>query len=769
MINANSIKYLAFFLAFNCHANQEQFKFDELVNMTLTELLELEVITPSRVKQRLIDSPANITVITQAMMRQRGYKNLIEVLQDLPGFDFATFEDGGGEYPNHALNRGIGGGPGNPKLLVLVDGIAQNHISFNWSQLLGEEQIYQDLDRIEVIQGPVSAIYGANAFSGIIHFITQRRVKANKLTSTVWLGEDNTRAVSAFAQSKFDNIHINGAFKLYQTDGDMGLGRPDPAGYFHNNVYPQNTTADFDNNRQYHAGSQSPFAGQSLTDGFNTNKDNWSLRANINYFSSLEDLQTTGLVRASAGLFIWNKKEGLGSYVPGFEYQTTNDSFKVHHGAQMFSFDADYRIKADLMSTTNLWYRQNRQLPQTGFQYTYRYPQLIKSYHSLNTLWGVEQQFKWQLDNTDVFQLGLRFVSSEKMDQVVSLGQFQEGHDPVTTSSWSGATSLTDQQLGASERVQVYSPNEQALYATYDGQLSETLSYSAGVRVDHSDDYGSTTNPRVGFIYKVPNELFTHWNLKFLYGEAFREPSVFELTDEFRGNIHLVPEEIKTYEMISQFNWQSENPAAIGLVESMTLNASVFYSDMQNLITLVQSAQSEGGSAYANAAEASVRGFTLALDAQLTSQLSIYTNYQFTQGNQNDHWQAVEHTARNKWNIGLNWLTLDDKLNISLRSNIVGSRKVPVSNGYYTDYAPGYEKTHLTLSWNDWHWGSLRLSPQVVVKNVFDEAYAGVGRQDGRSDASQYDPLNNPNPEGFVPGYHPQPGRTVLLNLRFEF
>jgi outer membrane cobalamin receptor len=76
----------------------------------------------------------------------------------------------------------------------------------------------------------------------------------------------------------------------------------------------------------------------------------------------------------------------------------------------------------------------------------------------------------------------------------------------------------------------------------------------------------------------VPNEVFTHWNLKFLYGEAFGEPSVFELTDEFRGNSHLVPEEIKTYEMISQF----------------------------------------------------------------------------TQGNQNGHWQAVEHTASNKWNIGFN-------------------------------------------------------------------------------------------------------------------
>lgn len=758
-------------LSCNSYGQTDPFLIGDLKQMTLTQLLQLEVITPSRVEQKLIDAPANITVITQSMLRQRGYKNLVEILQDLPGFDFATFEDGGGEYPNHMLNRGIGGNPGSPKLLILLDGIAQNHIGFNWSQLFGEEQLYQDLERIEILQGPASAVYGSNAFSGIIHFITKRKLDSDKshasqTTSTLWLGEDDTRSLSAFHQSKFNNTHFNAAFKIYKTDGDNGLGRYDPAGYFRDNAWPSISTDDFDNNSQFVTNGDNPFAGSTQPDGFNTSKDDWSIRASLNYFSPNLAKQTSGVEQASMGLFVWNKEEGLGSYTPGFEYQTRSDTYKVHHSAQHYFADLDYRINSNVLSSSRLWYREDRQLPRTGFQYSYRFVNLVKSYHSLNTLWGAEQQFKWQLANNDLLLFGARLTSADKMDQVVSLGAFQDGNEPFTSSSWSGATAVDNPQLGIHEQVDVFSTEEQALYATYDGELNRHLSYSAGLRYDHSEDYSSTVNPRLGLIYKVPNTLFEQWNIKLLYGEAFREPSIFELTDEFRGNNDLAPEEIRTTELVSQFSWQNSQP---GMVQSLSLDASFFHSSMHNLITLVQSTGTDSGSRYSNAEQASVRGVSLSFEGQLSHQFSAYINYQFTQGRQQGRWTAVDHTASNKWNLGINWLTWDNRLNVNLRSNISGTRKVPQSNGYYQNDAPGYEKTALTLTINDWTIGSLRLSPQFIVKNLFDEQFAGVGRQDGRSNRAEYDPLTNVNPEGFVPAYHPQPGRTFLFNVKMEF
>ncbi len=769
MVKANRLAYLAVLVACQTQAQSDPFSIETLKQMTLTELLDLEVITPSRVEQKLIDSPANITVIGQLQIRQRGYKNLVEVLQDLPGFDFATYEDGGGEYTNHSLNRGIGGNPGNPKLLVLLDGVVQNHIGFNWSQLFGEEQIFADLERIEILQGPVSAVYGANAFSGIVHFITKRKVQKDQTQLSAWIGQDNTHMLSGYHRQKLAGLHFNAAFKLYQSDGDMGLGRDDPAGYFHNNPWPQITTEDHNAQGEYVTNAPSPHSGQMLPDGFNTSKDDWAIRSSLNYFAdnkAQNDKNLNGLTRASASIFVYNRKEGLGSYVPGYEYQTTLDSYQVHHSAQMFAFDADYRISPTLLSTTSSWWRQNRQLPQTGFQYTYRFTDLVKSYHSMNTSWGLEQQFKWQLADNDLLALGYRYIANDKMDQVVSLGEFQDGHDPVTTSSWSGATSGDNPQLGLSERVQVYKPKEQALYATYDAQLNQQLSLSAGMRVDNSDDYGSTTNPRLGFIYKVPNQSFNRWNLKLLYGEAFREPSIFELTDEFRGNRELKPEEIKTLELVSQMSWQTERPVWF---QSVSLQTSLFYSNLNNLITLVPSSASESGTLYQNADDSKVRGLSLVLDAQASEHFSLYLNYQYTEGKQDGDWTAVANTARHKYNFGFNWLTLDGRLNINLRSNILASRKVPASNGYYDNYAPGYEKANLTLTWQNLQWASMTITPQLIVKNLFDERYAGIGRQDGRSDASQYHPLTNPNPEGFVPAYHPQPGRTVMFNVEMKF
>jgi outer membrane receptor for ferrienterochelin and colicin len=108
-------------------AAEDDLTLESIEEMSLEELFDAEVITPSLRGQRASQAPANIHVITQEQIRQRAYKNLFEVLVDVPGFDFSTFEDGGGEYPSHSIHRGLGGDTGNTKLLIMVDGIVQNH------------------------------------------------------------------------------------------------------------------------------------------------------------------------------------------------------------------------------------------------------------------------------------------------------------------------------------------------------------------------------------------------------------------------------------------------------------------------------------------------------------------------------------------------------------------------------------------------------------------------------------------------------------------
>ena len=72
----------------------------------------------------------------------------------------------------------------------MIDGLVQNHISFNWAQGLTDEQMLIDVERIEVVQGPGSSLYGAQAVSGIVHIITKNNVQGTNVK--VSLGEDNT-------------------------------------------------------------------------------------------------------------------------------------------------------------------------------------------------------------------------------------------------------------------------------------------------------------------------------------------------------------------------------------------------------------------------------------------------------------------------------------------------------------------------------------------------------------------------------------------------
>ncbi len=132
------------------------------------------VVTASRFRQPTSQAPSTVLVVTDKMIRERGYKCLVDVVEDLPGFDIHKHIGGqaGGTY---VIQRGIWG---NNKLLVLKDGIRLN--PENGSNLVyGNQLSLGDLKQIEIMYGPSSAIYGADAYAGIINLIT-KKVKQQK-------------------------------------------------------------------------------------------------------------------------------------------------------------------------------------------------------------------------------------------------------------------------------------------------------------------------------------------------------------------------------------------------------------------------------------------------------------------------------------------------------------------------------------------------------------------------------------------------------------
>jgi len=140
--------------------------FDELLELDLSELMNIKVTTATK-KGQLIDKvPATVRIITANQIKERAYYSLEDVLRDLPGFQFRNIQG----FNSYSFQRGAPSQ--NNLILVLIDGIQINELN-SGGFYGGYQYNLQNVKRIEVVYGPSSALYGTNAISGIINIITK--------------------------------------------------------------------------------------------------------------------------------------------------------------------------------------------------------------------------------------------------------------------------------------------------------------------------------------------------------------------------------------------------------------------------------------------------------------------------------------------------------------------------------------------------------------------------------------------------------------------
>ena len=156
---------LSMLIATGIHLNAQNT--DDLYEMSLEELLNIEVVTASQQAQKIGDAPATVNVITNEQIEKFGWRDLKDVFRATPGIDVSY--DVQGEVRTLVIMRGV---PGNQKLLILQDGQRVNPIT-------GERFVYGHniplhlYKRIEIVYGPASALYGADAYAGVINLITK--------------------------------------------------------------------------------------------------------------------------------------------------------------------------------------------------------------------------------------------------------------------------------------------------------------------------------------------------------------------------------------------------------------------------------------------------------------------------------------------------------------------------------------------------------------------------------------------------------------------
>ncbi|HAA18103.1 MAG TPA: hypothetical protein DCP28_04750, partial [Cytophagales bacterium] len=164
--------------------------------------------------------PAFTIIITQAQLYERGYTHLEELFHDLPGF---AISGGKGRSFSALYQRGYHTEMGTDRTLLLVDGAEDNEL-FTGLAYLSRQYPLTNIRQVEVVYGPMSSLYGANAFGGVINIVTQAGSQG-EVSAGPWRGQAdlgtgtwNTQFADITVSKVWPQLQFSATARLFQSD-----------------------------------------------------------------------------------------------------------------------------------------------------------------------------------------------------------------------------------------------------------------------------------------------------------------------------------------------------------------------------------------------------------------------------------------------------------------------------------------------------------------------------------------------------------------------
>jgi len=200
---------LCVFLMFECKSIQAADIFDFFE----TEASVSSVVTASRIPLSVQQTPATVYVITGEEIETMGAQTLWDALRTVPGVDVMTTRTFYGEVSIRGLNKYL-----NNRILVQVDGRTVLNGLFDTVYWEGIPVTLSEIDRMEIVLGPASALYGANAVNGVINIITKTpdQLKGGQISYRV--GEYHTHLASGVLGNRHKNLTYKMGVGLRQTN-----------------------------------------------------------------------------------------------------------------------------------------------------------------------------------------------------------------------------------------------------------------------------------------------------------------------------------------------------------------------------------------------------------------------------------------------------------------------------------------------------------------------------------------------------------------------
>ena len=261
-------------------------------------------ITASRLKGKVLEAPASMMVISDEDIKKRGYTSIDEIFYDLPGFD-VSFSNGA-QYTS-IYQRGYRT-PFTQRILFMIDGVIDNHL-YMQSADFSRQYPLTNVKRIEILYGPASAVYGPNAFQGVVHIITKTGKEQNKPIDgkvSLQVGKNNTYSIDGSANVRNGDFYASASGRAFRSD-EEDLSR---RGGFSNSYWTGNTDA------------WGPLLFQKGADGRNLG----TYRDPSRDYGAIASVGYKGL---RVGTIFWDRNEGYGVQYTG-EHSQPNSIWKIN-------------------------------------------------------------------------------------------------------------------------------------------------------------------------------------------------------------------------------------------------------------------------------------------------------------------------------------------------------------------------------------------------------------------------------------------------------
>ncbi|MCW8930071.1 MAG: TonB-dependent receptor [Gammaproteobacteria bacterium] len=569
---------------------------DSLLDLSWEELTQVKVIIATGTEQTIDKAPSIVTVITSDDIKKTGATNLTDILESVPGVHINA---------NHFGNRPLVHmrGTGSFQTLLMVNGNDTRDLMWAFG-IFWKGIPVSAIERIEVIRGPGSALYGADASAGVINVITKT---AGKIENS----EVSFRAGSFDTQAAF-----------IQTGGEL-------------NGYDLALTAEFsttDGHDPYIESARSNSAGKvdygwdNQDIRFSVANGHWQFLAN---YMKHDDLQT-GM---SGGGYFDPVTEGDDERID-LDLKYNNKNFSKNWGidAKLHYQNLDYSSNDGFQeSPSDANYTNGRinHMSSSEHQVSFEATGLYSGFNQHSVRIGVG--YDWQ----DLYDV----------EQQVNFGTGPNGNSIVPGSP------IVD----ISDTPYAFAPEKtrriEHVFLQDVWAFADDWELTTGARYDHYSDFGDTFNPRVALTWQSTEKLMT----KLMYGQGFRAPSFQELYADTSRSIHnsnLDPEESETIELAFVYTASDE----------LRLGMNLFNFEITDFISRDENKK------YQNTGKHKTIGVEIEARWQAAKKLTLSGNYTYRDPDNNDFRQVTEaeqeayfrtdwrfHKGWN-WNVQASWI-----------------------------------------------------------------------------------------------------------------